>query len=99
MLSIVVQSFLLVKSDDERIEGLYSNFSHVSVDDFVLRRLKRNDDIYSFIQTDVTQTMCCSISDVCKARKFVDEFLSDILSELKQDAIAMKMHFLNQDRR
>ena len=94
-----VKVLRLRQNNDERIEGLHSNFSRVPLDDFVLGRLQRNYYGYSFIPTDVTNDICFCISAGCQARKFVDEFLSEVLSELKQDAITVYIHLLKRDRR
>lgn len=97
-----VTVFGLDRRHTDNIEGLKNDFSVVSVDDFVLRKIKTNFDIFSSLERSVRGSLHIltgSVSAGRETRTFVDIFLFDVLSELKQDAITMYMHFLNKDRR
>jgi len=80
---------------DENIEGLKNNFSEVSVDDFVESKFA---GIYR-LQTKEFIPIIGSVISGYKAEQFVNKLLSDVLSELKQDAITVYMHFLNRGSR
>ena len=88
-------SLCLDQEYDENIEGLKNNFSKVSVDDFVKRKFRR-----AFYHPSDSSVLCDapiigSTHLGYKIKKFVDEFLSDIVSEIKQDAITVYKHFLS----
>jgi hypothetical protein len=94
-----VTVFGLDQNYDENIEGLKNNFSKVSVDDFVTRKFTR---VFDHQPDPLLLSVVPIIGSVYigyKAKKFVNEILSDILSELKQDAITVYKHFLNKGSR
>ena len=91
-----VTVFGLDQNYDENIEGLKNNFSKVSVDDFVTRKFTR---VFDHQPDPLLLSVVPIIGSVYigyKAKKFVNEILSDILSELKQDSITVYKHFLNK---
>ena len=66
------------------------NFSDVTVDDLVEEKIRGRFSIYSAMQS-FSLTAARN-----EARIFVDELLSEIVSELKQDAITVYLHFFKQ---
>jgi hypothetical protein len=89
---LYVKVFGLDQKYGERIEGLQTDFSSVTVDDLVVEKLRPRLYIYPRMQID-------SLTAARRGtREFVVEFLSDMLSELKQDAITVYMHFLSKER-
>jgi hypothetical protein len=81
---LYVKVFGLDKMSGERIEGLQYNFSEVTVDDLVKEKIRGRFSIYSPMQSF---SLTAARNGV---RIFVDELLSEIVSELKQDAIRPK---------
>lgn len=96
-----VNVFGLDQRHNENIEGLQNDFSVVSVDDFVRRKISEKGDLVpSKIRFDAISACILNVVQVGReARRFVDELLSNILSELGQDAITMYMHLLNKGTR
>ena len=87
---LYVKVFGLDKKSGERIEGLQYNFSDVTVDDLVEEKIRGRFSMYSPMQS-------FSLTAARNgARIFVDELLSEIVSELKQDAITVYLHFFKQ---
>lgn len=80
---------------DENIEGLKNNFSEVSVDDFLESKI----GTISRVQAIEFIPIIGGIYSGYKIHKFIYKALSDVLSELKQDAITVYMHFLNRGSR
>ena len=74
------------------------NFSEVSVDDFVQSKISiKSDYLYpTCLFPILTVPIIGSIYGGYKINKFVNIFLSDILSELKQDAITVYIHFFKE---
>ena len=96
-----VKVFGLDQRHNENIEGLQNDFSVVSVDDFVRRKISENGGLDS-PKTRLNDIRACIFNVVQvgrETRTFVDGLLSNILSELRQDAITMYMHVLNKGTR
>ena len=90
---LYVKVFGLDQKYGERIEGLQNDFPNVTVDDLVEEKLRPRLYMHSRMLIDSLT------ADRRETREFVVEFLSVMLSELKQDAITVYMHFLKKDRR
>ena len=92
----------LDRTHSENIEGLKNDFSVVSVHDFVLRKIKANCDILSLVERSargIVHPIAGSVSAGRETMIFVNQLLSDVLSELKKDATTVYIHFLSKDRR
>ena len=94
-----VEVFGLDQIHNENIEGLQNDFSVVSVEDFVRRKIRENGDLVPpNIRLNTSSTFICDVVKVgCETRKSVDILLSNILSELRQDAITIYVHLLKKD--
>ena len=92
----------LDRTHNENIEGLKNDFSVVSVDDFLLRKIKANCNILSLVNRNLSVLLLPIVGSVAVGRAtriFVNKLLSGILSELKKDAITVYAYFLSKDRR
>ena len=92
-----VKVFGLDLRHKENIEGLQNDFSVVSVDDFVLRKINTSALVPATMSGQaIIKLVFSSVQVAHETRTFVDGFLFNILSELRQDAITVYMHFLKQ---
>ena len=93
-----VKVFGLDQRHKENIEGLQYDFSVVSVDDFVLRKISANGALVPATMSGqaIIKLVFNSVQVARETRTCVDGFLFNILSELRQDAITVYMHFLKQ---
>ena len=91
-----VTVFGLDQKYDENIEGLKNNFSKVSVDDFITRKYRIALDHQPHRSPLYDVPIIGSVYVCYETKKFVNEFLSDILYELQQDAITVYKHFFKK---
>ena len=75
------------------------DFSVVSVDDFVLRKISANGALVPATMSGqaIIKLIFNSVQVARETRTFVDGFLFNILSELRQDAITIYVHLLKKD--
>ena len=94
-----VEVFGLDQIHNENIEGLQNDFSVVSVEDFVRRKIRENSDpVPPNIRSNTSSTSISAVVNPGRETSiFVDKLLSNILSELRQDAITIYMHMLKKD--
>ena len=93
-----VKVFGLDQRHKENIEGLQYEFSVVSVDDFVVRKINANSALVPATMSGqaIIKLVFNSVQVAHETRTFVDGFLFNILSELRQAAITVYVHFLKQ---
>ena len=96
-----VKVFGLDQRHKENIEGLQYDFSVVSVDDFIVRKLNASRALVPVTMSGqgIIKLVSNPIQVAYETKTFLDGFLFNILSELRKDAITVHMHYLKKATR
>jgi hypothetical protein len=96
-----VKVFGLDQRHTENIEDLQYDFSVVSVDDFIVRKLNASRALVPVTLSGhgIIELVSNIVQVANETKTFLDGFLFNILSELRKDAITVHMHYLKKATR